>query len=181
MKKQFEIIENFKENFIDNMLIFYRGPFNNKILAGIGSYIKEILKHDPEISFKIFSIFIELAQNIYYHSAELPATESANASKFGILIMDECDDSYEISAGNFIKNESLELIEQQCEKINSLEIEGLRQFKKEQRRMDRKGIHGGANIGLIQVALTSANPIMLETNPYNDNLSFMAISTTINK
>ena len=180
MKKQFEIIENFKENFIENMLIFYRGPFNNKILAGIGLYIKEILKHDPEISFKIFSIFIELAQNIYYHSAELPATSKAKNSKFGILIMDESENSYEISAGNFIKNESLELIEKQCEKINSLEIEGLRQFKKEQRKLDRSQ-HGGANIGLIQVALTSANPIMLETNAYNDELSFMAISTTINK
>ncbi len=40
---------------------------------------------------------------------------------------------------------------------------------------------GNANIGLIQVALTSANPLDIEVTLIDDNYSFFAITVKVDK
>jgi len=180
MRKKIEIIEDYQSMFKEDMLMFYRGPFNKKILAGIGSYIKETLKDDPDISYKLFSIFIELAQNIYFHSDDLPEILQSQKSKYGTLMIQEWENRLEISAGNFIKSDSIYPITEQCHYINSLNRDQLREYKKERRKLE-PGIHGEANIGLIQVALQSANPIALEIDKIDESFSFITITTILNK
>jgi len=180
MKKRIDVMENYESMFSEELLMFYKGPFNNKILSGIGSYIREILVDNPELSYKVFSIFIELAQNIYFHSEDIPTLISKPSAKYGTLLIEEYGNEIIISAGNFIKNEDIEDMQKQVDKINSLDNDNLRKFKKDMRKLER-GVHGEANIGLIQVALTSASPIVLETNTVKENYSFITISTTITK
>ncbi len=173
-------LNDYRNAFNEDLLMFYKGPFNNKILAGIGSYIREIMADQPELSYKVFSIFIELAQNISYHSEELPTFINDRAAKFGTLMIEDTKDGISISAGNFIKNQDIDYIHNQIEKVNSLDNDGLRKFKKEMRKLER-GEHGEANIGLIQIAITAAAPVHLEAVPIIENYSFITITTTIKK
>lgn len=165
--------------FEPDVVLAYKGPFNKNILNGMGNYIKEILVDSPQLSFKVFSIFVELAQNIYFYSSVLPEYKN-KSSNFGTFIIEQFPKYYTISAGNIVHDEDVEPIIEKCDIINSLERDDLRKYKKEQRKQARSS-KGGANIGLIQVALTSSNQLDIEVAQLKDGFSFFTISTNIDK
>jgi len=171
-------IMDYHNIFEPDVIMAYKGPFNNNILNSMGTYIREILGDHPDIGFKVFSIFVELAQNVYYYSTVTPEYAD-NAKSYGTLIIEQNKMEYSISAGNIVKNEDVSPIIEKIDIINSFgDRDALRQYKKEQRRKSRSE-SGGANIGLIQVALTASNQLSIEVIEINTNFSFLTISTTI--
>ncbi|RLD77713.1 MAG: hypothetical protein DRJ10_11465, partial [Bacteroidetes bacterium] len=79
-----------------------------------------------------------------------------------------------------VQNDDIVSIIEKSEIINSLDREELREYKRQQRKLP-PGKRGGAHIGLIQVALTSANPLDIEVNPVDDDHSFFSIAVKIDK
>jgi len=171
-------LKDLHTSFDNNTLMIYRGVFDNKIMGGIGAYIREIFKDKPETSHQIFSIFIELAQNICFHSEDVPY--APEAYKFGVLAVEEKPEEFVLSAGNFIKAEYIPVIQQQCNIINSLTHQELRAYKKEKWKLQR-GEQGQGNFGLIHVALKSENRIEVETEQIDENFGFMNIITRVKK
>lgn len=165
--------------FEKNVQLFYKGIFDKNILAAIGSYIKSIISNNPKISKKLFSIFIELAQNIAYYSAEKTVYEGKKVG-IGSVLITEDDISYEFASGNVVINNELDTLIEKCDHINSLDRESLREFKRQQRKLPQ-GPHDGAHIGLIQVALTSANPLDIKISQIDDEYSFFSIIVKVNK
>ncbi len=167
--------------FNKNIKISYKGPFDERILSSIGNYIEVILGNvEVNASRKLFKIFIELAQNIAYYSAEKKEIYASKEFGLGTMVISEYEKCFTFVTGNAVKNESIiELIEK-CEFINTLDRESLRKYKREQRRIN-PGERGNAHIGLIQVALTSANPLDIEVSPIDDDTSYFSIAVKINK
>jgi len=174
--KDFNLYE-YDKLFSKEIQISYKGPFDKHILTIIGNYIKTIIG-DKQTSIKLFKIFIELAQNIsYYSSSQSKANDN---SGIGILAIREADNKFYLHSGNQVKAEDVFPILDKCEIINSLDREGLREYKRQQRNLPR-GEKGGAHIGLIQVALTSANPLDIKVTPINDEYSFFSVTVVVNK
>lgn len=166
--------------FNQDILLSYKGPFDEYILAQIGTYIKQIIAKDPKASKKMFNIFIELAQNISFYSDELNNLDIEKKIGIGTLVIAEFENHYAFSTGNIVRNDDVVAVIEKCEIINSLDREGLRQYKREQRKLPQ-GPRGSGHIGLIQVALTAANPLEFEVVPVNDRHSFFSIVVNINK
>jgi hypothetical protein len=164
--------------FNQNVQISYKGPFESKVLSVLGNYIRFTIGKNPKASKKIFNIFIELAQNIAHYSAEknLFGVEEG----VGSLVIAEYSDYYAFSTGNIVKNEDVIVIIEKIELINSLDREQLREYKRVQRNLPQRE-KGNANIGLIQVALTSANPLDIEVTLIDDKYSFFAITVKVDK
>ena len=176
-KKDFNLFE-YNDLFSKEIQISYKGPFDKHVLSVIGNYIKTIIGKNIPISKKIFKIFIELAQNISFYSAEVSRIDRDTG--VGILVIRENEDKIFLHAGNSVESEDVFPILDKCEVINSLDREGLRKYKREQRNLPR-GIKGGAHIGLIQVALTSANPLDIKVTPIDDEYSFFSVTVTVEK
>ncbi|MCK5535387.1 MAG: SiaB family protein kinase [Bacteroidales bacterium] len=170
---------NYHKTFDKDILISFKGPFDKHILAIIGNYIEVILGRNPKAGKKIFKIFIELAQNIAYYSAEGKSNFNTE-SGIGTLVIGEFDNHYSFVAGNVVKASDIVHIIEKSEIINSLDREGLRQYKREQRNLPQ-GERGSAHIGLIQVALTAASPLDIEVSPINEEYSFFTISVNVEK
>lgn len=178
--KQINILD-YHRTLDQNIHISYRGPIDDKILQAIGYYIDGVLSKDPRAGKKIFKIFIELAQNISYYSAEKSIfSKEVKEVGSGMVLIGESLDSYTFVTGNLVKNEDIFAIIDKSEIINSLDREGLREYKREQRKLPH-GPKGGAHIGLIQVALTSAHPLDIEVHPIDDEHSFFSIAVKIDK
>ncbi|MBT33019.1 MAG: hypothetical protein CMO01_25455 [Thalassobius sp.] len=62
-----------------------------------------------------------------------------------------------------------------------MDKDDLRKLKKEQRNKPQGSRSKGAGIGLIQVALTSGNPLQMEVRQVDDQVSFFSLSVKINK
>jgi len=163
-----------------DIVISYKGPFDKNAMSLIGNYIRGIFSKDQRASKKVFKVFIELAQNIAQYSAEKNIIGDYIGSGVGSLVMVEFEDYYLLVTGNLIKADSLGPVIDKCELINALDKEGLRKLKREQLRQTDHS-RQGADIGLIQLAITSDNPLEFEVKPIDKENSFFTIKVKINK
>ena len=178
--KQINILD-YHSSIDKNTRISYKGPIDVNILQAIGMYIDGIFTKSPKASKKVFKIFIELAQNISYYSAEKSIMRNNKEIGAGMVVISESEKNYNFLTGNLVKNEDIVSIIEKSEMINSLNREELRELKRKQRNMPHHSKRGGGNIGLIQVALTSSYPLDIEVLPVDDDISFFSIAVKIDK
>lgn len=160
-------------------IVSYKGPISNMILVKISDEIKIKFRHKARISRKLFSIFIELAQNILYYSPELAS--SSEKGKIAHFSIEEENDHYLIIAGNYVENNTPEEMNARCKKINGMNEQELRNYRKNILENPPNKKSKGAGIGLIKVALTSGSPLLNSIDKVNDQYSFLTISTKIPK
>jgi hypothetical protein len=164
-----------------NILLSYKGPFENTVINMMVESIRDILSPFEVSGKKTFKIFIELAQNIAFYSYERNLyCKNQAESGVGTIVMLESPESFHLVSGNIIKNTSVPILQERCEQINQLDLEGLRSFKRRQMELP-SGENGGANVGLIHIAITSLNPLEFTIFEINEAVSFFALSVTIKK
>lgn len=140
-------------------ILMYHGPMNINLLSFVGNYIKDWVDSvDYRIITRIYKIFIELAQNVSYYSAEKRKSVSGRHAGIGWFKIKEMDDYFTISTGNIIKATDGPILEDYCKEINGLNEEQLRELKRQTRgKASIKDV--GAHIGLIQTSILSGNSI----------------------
>ncbi|GAA0890497.1 SiaB family protein kinase [Fulvivirga kasyanovii] len=163
-----------------DIIVYYKGPFDEIILSEIGTKIRNKVFDPPKIGNRLFSVFMELAQNIALYSAEKNQLETGVKWGVGTIAVYETQTCYTLISGNLIKNDVLDQIVAKCEEINMLDHEGLRAMKREYRSSIIKADHKGGNIGLIQVALKS-DSLELDTKEVDQEHSFFTISVNVLK
>lgn len=161
-------------------LVLYKGPLDTNILVSVGTYIRNLSKNDTALNKRIFTVFMEMAENISLYSAEFERFEGSKRSGIGTFVVREDDSFYYFHSGNVVYNIDIIPIIDKCGIINSLDRESLRDFKRRQRNLPH-GDKGGANIGLIQIALTSNNPLDIQLTPIDEERSFFSICVQIDK
>ncbi len=180
-KEHKKAIDQGKDLFKEKMKISYKGPVDERILTVFGDYISSIDESYRNQGKKLFKIFFELAENLSSYSSEKVWLDSKNKSVgVGALILKENDSDFMLIAGNPVFDENIIPVIEKCEYINSLDRESLRKYKREERRRTPSA-RGNAHIGLIQIALTSANPLDIEITQVAENISYLSIAVKIDK
>ena len=128
----------------------------------------------------MFKVFFELAENISNYSAEKIFFSKTKQIGTGTLIIRETNDNFILVTGNPVNNENIIPILDKCEYINTLDRESLREYKRKERSRPQ-GVKGNAHIGLIQIALTSTNPLDVEVTPIDEEYSYFSIIVKIDK
>ncbi len=175
---EFSLFDYYSLTNRDDVLISYKGPVSDLILAEISRDIRDKFSENPKASKKLFSIFVELAQNILYYSSEKVQFGSRNDS-IGTILITRTRKYLTFSCGNLVQNKYIDDLVEGCEKINSLNRDELREYKRETRSAPQKERSKGAGIGLIQVALTSGNPLGVEARYVDEKYSFFSLSVRI--
>ena len=157
----------------------YEGPISNKVISRLAEQIDREFQPKERIRRKLFSIFIEFAQNILFYS---PITYFANSRvKMSYFIIHEEQNAWILSAGNYIQSHKADALEKRCLTINSLNNNELRKYRLDILARPWTQKAKGAGIGLIKVALISNNHLEFTINKINDQLSFLTLSTKILK
>lgn len=175
---EFSLFDYYSLTKRDDVLISYKGPVSDLILAEISRDIRDKFSESPKASKKLFAIFVELAQNILYYSSEKVQFGNKNDS-IGTILITRSKKYLTFSCGNLVENKYIEDLVEGCKKINSLNRDELREYKRETRSAPQKERSKGAGIGLIQVALTSGNPLGVEARHVDDKYSFFSLSVKI--
>jgi hypothetical protein len=163
-----------------NVIISYKGPVTDVILSEISRDIRAKVGEDPVASRKIFAIFMELAQNILFYSAE-KVQFSQGKEGIGILLLAAEDDHYLFSCGNLVENKYLNDLIDGVNMLNSMDKEQLREYKRRQRNSPSPERSKGAGFGLTQVAIIAGNPLTVNYTQINDEVSFLSLSIQVNK
>jgi hypothetical protein len=157
--------------------LFFKGTFDGKTLSVLGKFILHVIDNGSAVSEKLFKIYIELAQNISFYSSE--KGDTGKKEGIGLIYIRYRENRYQLLACNIIGKLDEEKVRARLEIIEKLDRFGLRDLKRKQRHLQR-GERGTANVGLIQVALTSENPLIFDYHPINDKLSFFSLMATVN-
>ncbi len=163
------------------VLIAYKGSVTHLVLGEISQTVRQYLTANPQINRKLFSIFIELAQNIAYYSYERNYIGAEQyGSGIGTVIIKEFATHYQIISGNVVTNEDAAKIFVKSQTVNSLDRDGLREYKRKMRGDGGDNLQKG-NIGLIQIALTAKSQLDVKITPLTDKHSFFSLSVNLQK
>lgn len=165
----------------DYLTISYSGAFDGAILSAFAKKVETNLTDNPKLNKKIFKIFVELAQNIALYSSDKVVTDDkSNFNGFGIFIIKEFEDKFQLIAGNMAFMQDAIIASEKCLKINTLDREQLRVYKRELRKKPSSQ-KGGGNIGLVQIVLTANNYLDHQVIEVDNDHSFLIFSVEVSK
>lgn len=161
-------------------IIFYKGPLSNSIISLLGRKIQYNSALENKISRKVFTVYMELAENVLrYSDEEKKFTEFENG--VGALYVCNYENEVLISTHNLVKNVFILDIKDQCNIINSLEHLDLREYKRKQRNQPRFSHSQGAGIGLIHSAIVSRSKIDIDIHKINNIFSYLTLTLKVKK
>jgi len=161
-------------------LVSYKGPITPSVIATITSQLRDKADISERVTNRLFSVFIELAQNMQYYSAEV-IRYANEEEKIGWIQIFERHDCYELNCGNVLDQAKVKKLADHCQKINQLNREELRTLKRERRRTKLDKAKKGAGIGLVQVAILAGNPLEVNTLKLGKHYNCIILKITINK
>jgi hypothetical protein len=175
-------VYDFQQYLRTNHVIFaFKGVMTHDILHGIADSIKKRNIEDHTLAKRVFSIFIELAQNIHLYSADRMFSDKDNRDiGAGTITISESSSFYELSSGNLVDASAEKGIMERCDLINSMSPEDLKKFYKDARKKPVEGSQGG-NVGFIDMARKSGNPLVVRMDSVDEKLSFFTLSVRVDK
>ena len=103
-------MQGFYEQLKTEGIIFsFSGPISQNLLEGIGATLRQKMSLEEtstNITQKVFSIFVELMQNIINYSVERGSGSEADPElSSGILVIGKKNDQFYIKSGNYISRD----------------------------------------------------------------------------
>ncbi|MFZ5806742.1 MAG: SiaB family protein kinase [Verrucomicrobiota bacterium] len=166
-------------NMSDNrVLVSFKGPISKDILVEMGGFVRRQLASNQEVK-RIFSVFVEMTQNVLRHSDEKDPTNGNNG--IGVVVLVEKEHEYAISSGNLVQKSRCKKLTEQCDMVNALDQDGLKKAYKEQRKADWDDLNGGAGLGLIDICRKSGNPLAYQVIPFNEEKDFLVLTAKVSR
>lgn len=174
-----DILNFYKLTQEKHILLSFKGALSQEILSEMGNLIKSRLSMNKKIK-KIFSVFIELSQNIMHYSSEKEKVGDKEIG-VGILLFLESDNTYNIISGNLMSNDKVEKLRNHIDKLKSMNQEDLKEIYNEQIRKIRTSESKGAGLGFIDICRKSEGNINYEFFQIDDNNTFFSFLAKISK
>lgn len=167
----------------DGIIFLTYGGFLSQSLI---SAMTEALEKDAEennigmgISNNIFTIFIELSQNMMNYSKTIEAN-SRIIEPGGLIVVSKDDGgNYHIDSQNVVSIDDKIKMEVKLEDIHSLDKDGIKQKYKELRRTGRDSHAKGGGIGFYEIA-KRCDKIEYAFTEINEDKYYFHIKTKIN-
>ncbi len=155
--------EIFRENADrQGVVFFYEGQFSPNVIAAMGDAVKHKIEQDVDGSRKvrkIFSTFIEMAQNIAHYA---PVGGDQNEVGSGALAVGKVDGRFYVASGNHIDARHVPRLREKLEPLRSMTLEEIKLAYRAQLRNEGHAedtVSKGAGLGFLTVARDAAEPI----------------------
>lgn len=177
-------IQHFYEHLKTRGIIFsFSGPVSQSLLEGIGATLRQKMNLEEtstNVTQKVFSIFVELMQNVINYSAEKgPAGAEDNDLRFGVLIIGKQNEHFYIQCGNYIDTSQKVPLTEKLTKIQAMDKDELKRYYKEQRRKEAKEGSKGAGLGFIEMARKATHPIEFDIIRMETGQDFFVVKAVI--
>jgi len=167
---------------LEKTILMFKGLLTQDILVVLAEMLSNNLSNDPrqKTTKKMFSIFVELAQNIHRYSSEKFMVENKEVGS-GIVLVNEFKEYFTLISGNVIENSNLVKLQTQLEFINTLDEEGLKNYRKDKLKQKREVGDKGAGVGLIDIARKASRQIELRVKQLDNDKSFISFYILLEK
>ncbi len=176
---------SFKRTLDEQGIIFsFSGYMSENILYSLGEALRQKMtleEADMNTAKKVFSVFVEQAQNVIRYSAEKVEGQRGEGVELssGMVTIGSDDGAFFIVCGNVIREEDEARLRQRLDHLNSLDAPAIKAYYREQLREAPDDDSRGATIGLIEIARRASRPIEFGFDPIEDGKSFFCMRVSI--
>lgn len=164
----------------------FSGPFSQDLLVEIGAILrrKMELKDASNLTIiRVFSMVVELAQNIIHYSAErFPGNASSEAKEdlsLGIITVGYESDHYFVACGNIIYRDASQKLRNRLTNLKKMSRQELKAHYKQRRKTKPEDGSRGAGLGFIEMAKKASKPIDFSIRDIDEKYSFFSIKIII--
>jgi hypothetical protein len=168
-----------------DVIFYYVGYFSQMIIAAMADAVKlgvENVGAVAQTRRKLFSSFIEMAQNIVHYSADSYAQEGDGGPSIrrGAVFISLTDDRYYLHCANPVNADVAEKLREKLEHLRSMTIDEIKREYKEMLRSETPADSKGAGLGFLTMARDASAPLEFEFSPPNaDGTSMFYLRATI--
>jgi|GEM_PF-24100 len=175
---------DFKKDLNNRGVFFcFSGPVSQDLLVEIGTILRKKMEFEEThnaIVLRVFSMVVEMAQNIIHYSAErCPREGYKDELSVGIIAVGYDNGHYFVLCGNRVFNNNVENIRNKLIHLQKMDKEQLKKHYKEQRKKGPSKGSMGAGLGFIDMAKKAAKPIEFDFKPVDEKFSFFSTKIVI--
>ncbi|AXK38710.1 SiaB family protein kinase [Crenobacter cavernae] len=145
-----------------NVVFYYTGYFSQAVVTAMGDALRQRLNRSDAANVtrrKLFSVFMEMAQNVVHYSAD-PLTESDDHElRRGALWVGESDGHFYVVCANPIERDKVARMQDKLEPLRTMTNADIKALYKEKLRADGEAGSKGAGLGFLTVARDACEPI----------------------
>lgn len=161
-----------------NIYLVFKGDFHQNNIVALFDILRKQMA-ETVVSIKLKNILIELLQNIEKHGDNL---NNISDWKPGIVTIHEINESYYITASNYISNMKVEDLKEKLNHINSLNKEDLNKLYRESLLdFDKEITSQKTGLGYIDMKRRSGDKLVFDFIKIDNNYSVFFIQVSINK
>ncbi len=157
-----------------NIMLCFNGPITAPLIEEIGKALRnhmEGLQESPSSVTDVFSVYIEMAQNIRRYS-QAHGFENEPAT---IIISRDDPGNYVVSASNSVKDADAKALLERVQQLDHMDKDALKVAFKTQLRQPRSALSGSAGLGLIDMARKAAGPLWYAIEPLGEGRSLFSL------
>ena len=168
----------------EGIIFSFSGYLSENVLYSLG----EALRHKMALEEtnvttvkKVFSVFIEQAQNIIRYSADKvvgDADKRVELSSGMVTIGREAGHFYIVCA-NTMQQDHVEKLRSRLEVLQKMDKDEIKAYYREQLREAPEEDSRGGTIGLIEIARRASTPIQFDFLPIDDLTTFFCLRVSI--
>jgi hypothetical protein len=163
----------------NNIYLMWSGHITPDVGKEVISFTETKLDEDDtesNIRRRVFSILVEILENVAKHSA---GREAAERYGMPVAMIRFADNTYFLSTGNLIANENVDRLKEKLDTINQNDKSGLKElFRKSLSGQSVASVSTG-NMGLIEIARKSGKKLVYEFERINDQYSYYTLMVTV--
>ena len=168
-----------------DVIFYYVGYFSQTIIAAMAEAVKLRVEHAGAVALtrrKLFSSFIEMAQNIVHYSADSydKNGHTEPSIRHGAVFISLTDERYYLHCANPVNAVVAEKLREKLEHLRSLTIDEIKLEYKEMLRSETPPDSKGAGLGFLTMARDASAPLEFEFSPpTEDGTSMFYLRATI--
>lgn len=160
---------------------FYGGPVLQDGIEGMAQTLIQVLKADG-IDMKhaqsVFSVFIEMSQNVMKYSEEKRCIGPEEELMYGAVGVQKCGEDYRILCGNLVSEASRAELTQRLDALIGMNREEVRAYYKK-KIYEKNMTSKGAGLGLIEVAKLIREPLRYSFTVLEDGRIFYLLTALV--
>lgn len=175
----------FKNDLDAKGIIFsFSGYMSEGILYSLGDAMRQKMtleETDVNTIKKVFSVFVEQAQNIIRYSAEKIAGDAGRSVELssGMVTIGMEKGQFFILCANTVLEQDVPGLKSRLDMLRRMDRDAIKAYYKEQLREPPEENSRGATIGLIEIARRASEPIEFDFEPLGGGRSFFVLKVSI--
>ena len=160
----------------------FTGYMSEEMLLGIGNTLRkkfEVDELDKTTSMSMFSVFVEMVQNVIRYSAENQANEGDPPLidlRYGILSIGKKDERNFVACGNLIDKSDVGRLTENLSRLQGMDNKELRKLFQDSLKDEVPEGSKGAGVGFIEIARRAKHGFEFGFEPAGDDREFFTIT-----